>query len=87
MSFDKVLFLYNILKSYYPGKFLERSFVFFYIVILFYCMCYCSWCTWFDLTLYSDPFLPEAIKYAKDKMQNFDVFSPEHTQPFLQEGI
>ena len=42
---------------------------------------------WFDLTLYSDPFSPEAIKYAKDKMQNFDVFSPEHTQPFLQEGI
>ena len=44
MSFVKVLLLYKFLKSIYPGKFLERSFNFFYIVILFYCMCYCSWC-------------------------------------------
>nr|XP_022333380.1 uncharacterized protein LOC111130524 isoform X1 [Crassostrea virginica] len=38
----------------------------------------------FDLKI-CDPFSPEAIRYATDKMQNFNVFSPEHTQPFLQE--
>ena len=39
------------------------------------------------ILFYSDPFLPEAIKYAEDKMQNVAVFSPKDTQPFLQEGI
>ena len=43
----------------------------------------------FAILFYSDPFLPEAIKYIEDKMQNVAhaVFSSNDTQPFLQEGI
>ncbi|XP_078314706.1 uncharacterized protein LOC111131205 isoform X1 [Crassostrea virginica] len=42
----------------------------------------------FDLEI-CDPFLPEAIKYIEDKMQNVAhaVFSSNDTQPFLQEDL
>ena len=45
----------------------------------------------FDLTLSnffnSDPFLPEAMKYALDKMQSVHVFSEEDYHPFFQKGL